>query len=199
METNALGVKNLKFIMDHLIEWTSEPNKDYSNLNTLYGEVISQYRRYMNHVAKWIGGVYREDLTVEQAGKRFTHVEKVKQKEAMSFLKTYLFEPQLWLIPNDIMSNIQARGDITIENTYTTVLRNIVNKRVMLNLANDELYNGSKAYTMENLYTDLNNIIFAPISSNPQKAALNRMLQKAYIEALIKLYKGESEIGRAHV
>ena len=49
---------------------------------------------------------------------------------------------------------------------------------------------------MENLYTDLNNIIFAPISSNPQKAALNRMLQKAYIEALIKLYKGESVPGR---
>lgn len=196
METNTLGVKNLKFIMKNLKEWTSEPNEDYSNLNTLYGEVLSQYRRYMNHVAKWIGGVYREELKVEQPGNRFTHVEKAKQKEAISFLKTNLFEPQLWLIPNDIMSNIQARGDVTIENTYASVLRNIVNKRVMLNLANDELYNGSKAYTMENLYTDLNNIILAPISTNPQKASLNRMLQKVYVESLIKVYKGESVPGR---
>ncbi len=196
METNALGVKNLKFIMDNLIEWTSEPNKDYSNLNTLHGEIVTQYRRYMNHVAKWIGGIYREDLTIEQKGKRFTHVEKAKQKEAIAFLKKHLFEPQLWLIPNNIMSNIQSRGDITIENTYNSVLKNIVNKRVMLNLANDELYNGSKAYTMENLYTDLNAIIFAPISTNAQKASFNRMLQKSYLDAIIKVYKGESVPGR---
>ena len=85
-EKNALGVKNLKFIMDNLIEWTSEPNKDYSNLNTLHGEIVTQYRRYMNHLAKWIGSFYREDLTVEQKGKRFTQVEKAQQKEAIDLL-----------------------------------------------------------------------------------------------------------------
>ncbi len=196
METNALGIKNLKYIMDNLIEWTSEPNKDYSNLQTLHGEVVTQYKRYMNHVAKWIGGVYREDKTVEQPGARFTPVEKAKQKEAVEFLRQYLFKPQLWLVPDNVMNKIPNRADITIEGTYTFVLRNIINKRVMLNLLNDELVNGTQAYTMENLYSDLNGIIFAPVSQDKSKAIYQRILQKCYIDALINLYKGESTPAR---
>lgn len=192
METNALGIKNLKYVTDHLIEWTSEPGKDYKNLQILHGEVVSQYKRYMNHAAKWIGGVYAEDKTVEQSGPLYIHVEKARQKEALEFLKKHLFKPQLWLVPDNIMDKIVTRADITVEGTYNSVLKNILSKRVMLNLLSDELINGNKAYTMEELFADLNGIVFAPPAADKTQAIYQRMLQKSYVDALIGLYTGES-------
>lgn len=196
METNTLGVKNLKYIMKHLLEWTSEPNKGYDNLKTLYGEVVTQYKRYMNHVARYIGGVYGESKTVEQPGALYTPVEKVKQKEALEFLKKNLFEPQLWLVPNDVMDKIVTRPDLTIEGTYTAVLNNIMSRRVMLNLIEAEAMYGTDAYTMTDLYKDMNNIIFAPISSDVRKATYQRILQKVYVESILSIYKKESNVGR---
>ncbi len=197
MEANTYGVLNLKYVMKNLITWTSEPNKDYSNLQVMYGEVLTQYKRYMNHVAKWIGGVYREDKTIEQPGARFTHVEKAKQQEAIKFLDMFLFEPQLWLVPDEILNKIVSRADITIEGTYKSTLANILSKRVMLNLINDELVNGKEAYTMQDLYKDLDKIIFAKFSSDKTKATYQRILQKCYVEALVNLYKGSgATVGR---
>ncbi len=46
--------------MKNLGEWTKEPNSDYENLRTMHGEVNGQYRRYIGHVTKWIGGVYED-------------------------------------------------------------------------------------------------------------------------------------------
>ena len=196
METNELGVKNLKYIMAHLLEWTSEPNKGYDNLKTLHGEVITQYKRYMNHVARYIGGVYGETKTVEQPGANYTHVEKAKQKEALAFLKRNLFEPQLWLVPNEVMDKIVTRPDITIESLYTAVLKNIMSRRVMLNLSEAEVMLGKDAYTMADLYKDMNDIVFAPLSSDVKKAAYQRMLQKSYIETIISIYKKENPMAR---
>lgn len=196
METNELGVKNLKYIMAHLLEWTSEPNKGYDNLKTLHGEVITQYKRYMNHVAKYIGGVYGETKTVEEPGANYTHVEKAKQKEALAFLKRNLFEPQLWLVPNEVMDKIVTRPDITIESLYTAVLKNIISRRVMLNLSEAEVMLGKEAYTMADLYKDMNDIVFAPLSSDVKKAAYQRMLQKSYIETIISIYKKENPMAR---
>lgn len=196
METNELGVKNLKYIMKHLVEWTTEPNKGYDNLKTLYGEVLSQYKRYMNHVARYIGGVYGETKTVEQPGANYIHVDKAKQKEAIAFLKKHLFEPQMWLVPNDVLNKIVTRADSSIEGTYSSVLKNIMSRRVMLNLVENELHNGKDAYTLADLYKDMNEVIFVPISSDVKKASYQRMLQKVYVEAVISIYKKESPMPR---
>lgn len=197
METNELGLKNLKFIMSHLLEWTSEPNKDYSNLKTLHNEVVSQYKRYMGHVAKYVGGVYFDDKLTDQPGPVYTHVDKAKQKEALAFLKKNLFTPQLWLIPEDVMDKLVTRPEVILGSTYTPVMNNIMSRRVMLNLVRDEAMNGANAYTMSNLYDDMNSAIFAPLSADNQQALYQRMLQKAYVEAIIAIYKRDNPRGGA--
>lgn len=192
MEANQLGIKNLKVVMNNLITWTSEPNGNYDNLKTLYSEILGQYVRYMNHVAKWIGGVYQEEKKVEQEGAVYTPVEKSKQKEALAFLKKNFFDPQLWLVPNDVLNKTVLRADLSIGTTYDRVLPNLLSKRVMLNLYQDELINGTKAYTMEEYFKDLNAIIFSPILPDKSKAIFQRLLQKSYVENLIALYTGEN-------
>ncbi len=91
MEANELGIKNLKIVMKNLGDWSKEPNTDYENLRTMHAEVNNQFRRYIGHVAKWIGGVYQESKKVEEEGDVYTIVEKEKQVEAMDFLVRNLF------------------------------------------------------------------------------------------------------------
>lgn len=191
MEANEYGVKNLKFIMNNLIDWTTTQGKGYDDLNTLYNEIVNQYTRYMNHVAKWVGGVYFNVKTSDQPGEIYTHVEKAKQKEALAFLNKNLFTPQTWLIPNEVMSKTINKPQIIVDKTYTKVLGNMVSKRAMLNMVEDEIKNGKEAYTLDEFFKDLNNMILVPISPDKTKASLQRLLQKRYVAALIAVYNGE--------
>ncbi|MDD3990498.1 MAG: zinc-dependent metalloprotease, partial [Bacteroidales bacterium] len=120
MEANELGVKNLKMVMSNLGKWTNEPNADYENLRTMHNEVNKQYRRYIGHVVKWIGGIYENPKKVEEPGDVYTVVEKEKQQQAMDFLNRHLFEnPPLWLIPNEYMNKFVTRPEVFLERAYT--------------------------------------------------------------------------------
>ena len=147
METNELGIRNLKYIMNNLIEWTSEPNKGYDGLRNMHNQVFTQYRRYIRHVVKWVGGVYENPKRVEMEGNVYTPVEKSKQKEAMTFLNRHVFTPQ-WLVPGDIINKVITKPEIIIDNAYKAVFSDLLSKRVMLNLYEAELYYDNKAYTM---------------------------------------------------
>lgn len=190
METNEVGTRNLKFIMNHLIEWTNTPNEGYDNLLELYDQVIGQYRRYNNHVAKWIGGVYEDEKYSDQPGAIYTHVEKAKQKEAMAYLKRNTFSPQMWLVPNDVMNKIIRRPDIVLEQIYNSTLDNLVSRRVLLNCYEDEISNGAKAYSLSDYFADMNSMIFAPDVAGTKEASAQRIMQKAYVKHLIDLYTG---------
>ncbi|MBT8295908.1 MAG: zinc-dependent metalloprotease, partial [Gramella sp.] len=80
MLASEYGIKNLKRIVPNLIEWTAEDGKDYEDLDDLYTQVLSQYNRYMGHVAANIGGVYEYYKTNDQEGAGYTHVDKETQK-----------------------------------------------------------------------------------------------------------------------
>lgn len=192
METNELGIKNLKFIMDSLLVWTSTPYEDYEDLKTLHGEIVSQYIRYINHVSKWVGGVYETPKTVEQEGDVYVHVPKARQIEAMNFLKKNLYTPPTWLIPEDVMNKIVSRGDLTLMTLYRKTFERLLSKKVLLSMNDDEFYNGKKAYTINNFFTDLNGSVWASLYAGNNPDVYTRIMQKSYVDALIDLYTGDA-------
>ena len=52
IKANRLGMKNLKYIMEHLEEWTKTSDPDYYALRRRYLSVLSQYQNYVNHVIR---------------------------------------------------------------------------------------------------------------------------------------------------
>ena len=72
-----------------MVEWTSRPGKNYEDLEEIYGELIGQWYRYVNHVITNIGGVYVERLTTNQEGDVYRPVDKDYQKQAMQFLNDH--------------------------------------------------------------------------------------------------------------
>lgn len=192
MKANALGIKNLKRVIAALPKWTATPNEGYKNLDMMATEVRSQYNRYIGHVIKWIGGVYENPVTQEQADVVYSFVEKSKQKEAMAFLERELFTAPTWLFNDELVAKTGMNSLFVMSSIYNRHLNNLLNRSVLSKLINAENNLGKQqAYTMSELYADLNRIIWS--QSTPD--IYRRELQKSYVEALINLSGLESAKG----
>lgn len=194
MEANQLGIKNLKFVMSNLEEWTKSPNEGYENLRTMVGEVNNQFRRYIGHVVKWVGGVYQESKTVEMPGDVYSYVEREKQIEAMEFLEKNLFNnPPVWLVPDNYLNKFPSRAESYIEKHYSAALSSMLSRRVLMNLTSAQTELGKKAFTAEEMFDRLNNSIWG--GPNKSLDTYKRLLQKVYVHTLCDLYTGASAGG----
>ena len=190
------GIKNLKRIMPKLIEWTAEDGKNYEDLDDMYGQVLSQFNRYMGHVTANIGGVYEHYKTYDQGGAVYTHVSKEKQKEAMDFLQEQLFETPEWMIDQEIFNKIQFDGQVErIRNMQERTLNNLLDFGRMARLMENEEVNGDEAYGLIDMMSDVRTGIWSEVYSGQNIDRYRRNLQRAYIERMEHLMTEEqSEI-----
>lgn len=197
MEANELGIKNLKIVMAGLGEWTKEPNEDYENLRTMHTEVNNQFRRYIGHVAKWIGGIYFDPKTVEMDGDVNIPVEREKQVEAMAFLNRNLFvNTPLWIVPQEYMNKFPSRNELYFERAYSTALSSILSRRVLMNLVSAEAAMGKNAYTVEEMFKSLNDAIMPNLGSSRSVDNYKRVLQKVYVTTLCDVFTGAATVER---
>ncbi len=195
MKASMYGIENMKRIVPKLIEWTAEDGKNYEDLETIYGQLLGQYNRYMGHVAANIGGVYEYYKTYDQEGAVYTHVDKAKQKEAMAFLQNQLFDTPEWMIDTDIFNKIESAGNIErIRNMQTRTLNNILDFGRMARLSENETINGKEAYGLLSMMQELRAGLFSELSSGKTIDAYRRNLQRAYIERMEYLMTKEQEI-----
>ncbi len=179
------GIKNLKRIVPNLIKWTAEDGKDYTDLQTLYGQVLGQFNRYMGHVSSNIGGVYEHFKTYDQKGAVYTHVNKTKQKESLEFVQKQLFETPDWLIDENIFNKIESAGNVErIRGFQTRTLNNILDFGRMARMIENETINGSDAYSLLNLMQDLRKGIWSELRTGRSIDTYRRNLQRVYIDRM---------------
>lgn len=187
MRSNELGIRNLKRVVAGLPQWTRTPNEGYADLRTMYNEVLTQFNRYTGHVAKWVGGIYETPKSVEQPGAVYTPVEKSKQKEAMAFLDRQVFTTPTWLLDQDIFAKTGLKGPDVMRQVQTAALTRVLSTRVLTNLTNAEEIQGNNAYTVNDLFTDLNRTIWSELSTGKTPDIYRRALQSAYVKTLISM------------
>jgi hypothetical protein len=192
MKASMYGIANMKRIMPNLIKWTAEDGKDYDDLETMYGQLLGQFNRYMGHVSSNIGGVYEYYKTYDQEGAVYTHVDKAKQKDAMNFIQKQLFETPEWLIDNNIFNKIESSGNIErIRKIQNNTLGNILDFGRLARLSENETINGKTAYGLLDMMQDLRKGIFSELSSGKQIDAYRRNLQRGYIDEMANLMTKE--------
>jgi len=188
------GIKNLKRIVPKLIEWTAEDGKNYDDLDDLYGQVLSQFNRYMGHVTANIGGVYEYYKTYDQEGEIYTHVDAEHQKKAMDFLQKQLFETPEWMINQEIFNKIEFDGQIErIRTMQVRALNNLLDFGRMARLMENEEINGKEAYGLLDMMSDVRKGIFSELSSGKNINRYRRNLQRAYIERMEHLMTEEQD------
>ena len=194
MKASMYGIKNLQRIVPKLIEWTAEDGKNYDDLETLYGQVLSQFNRYMGHVSNNIGGVYENHKTYEQEGAVYTPVDKGHQRDAMKFLQRELFQTPEWMLDQKIFNKIEYSGTVDrVRGVQVRTLNNVLSLGKMARLIEHETAMGSKAYTLTQMMSELRRGIWSEIYSGGAIDTYRRNLQKGHIDRLAYLMTADSQ------
>ncbi|MFH4967278.1 zinc-dependent metalloprotease [Gaetbulibacter sp. M240] len=192
MKASLYGIANLKLIVPNLISWTAEDGKNYDDLETMYEQVLGQFNRYMGHVTANIGGVYENYKTYDQEGAVYTHVNKEKQKEAMAFLQTQLFETPDWLIDENIFNKIESAGHVErIREYQVRTLNNLLDFGRMARMSENETINRQNAYSLLNMMQELRSGVWSELNSGKSIDLYRRNLQRAYLERMSYLMTEE--------
>ncbi|MEQ5790477.1 zinc-dependent metalloprotease [Muricauda sp. NFXS6] len=194
IKASLYGIENLKRIVPKLMEWTTEEGENYDDLETMYGQVVAQFRRYMGHVSNNIGGVYEYHKTADQEGAVYTHVSKEHQKNAMNFMQEQLFETPEWLIDKDIFNKIEYSGSVErIRATQERYLNTMLQLGKLARIIENETLNGDEAYGLVEMMRDLRSGIWSETRSGNTIDTYRRNLQKAHIDRLEYLMTADSQ------
>ncbi len=194
IKASLYGIANLKRIVPKLMEWTTEDGENYDNLETLYGQVIGQFQRYMGHVSNNIGGVYEYHKTADQEGPVYTHVPKQHQKNAMAFMQEQLFATPEWMIDQNIINKIQYSGSVDrIRGMQERYLNNMLQLGKLARIIENETINGDEAYGLLEMMRDLRRGIWSETRSGRSIDTYRRNLQKAHIDRLAYLMTAENQ------
>ena len=194
VKASTYGIENLKRIVPNLIEWTKEDGKNYDDLGTMYGQVLSQFNRYMGHVSNNIGGVYQYNKTYDQEGAVYIPVPEARQKESMEFLQNELFTTPEWMIDANILNRIEHDGNVErIRSTQVRTLNNILDFGRMARMTENETLNETSVYSLNEMMEDLREGIFSELSRGRQIDTYRRNLQRAYVDRLEYLMTKEQE------
>ena len=194
---STYGIKNLKRIVPNLIAWTTVAGEDYTDLSEMYGQVLSQFNRYMGHVANNIGGVYENYKTADQAGAVYTYVDKAHQKDALKFINDQLFSTPKWLLETSIFERIEYSGSIErIRTLQERTLKTILSLGKMARMIENETMNDYEAYSLRSMTRDLRTGIWSELYTGRKIDTYRRNLQRAHIDRLEYLMTAKNQSKR---
>lgn len=186
MKASAYGIKNLKRILPQLNSWSKENGEDYSELEGLYNSLTGQFRRYMGHVAKNVGGIYFNPKTAEMEGNEYDVVPAATQNEAIAFLNEQLFKTPNWLLDQNILNKINPDNGVEAMKSLQGATLNslLAGDRLIRLLETSSL--SKKNYSVDELMSDLRRGIFSELNTNAAIDIYRRNLQKLYVNNLIE-------------
>ena len=183
------GLKNLKIVAKNLDQWTTPQGATYGDLEELYGELLSVYSRYINHVAAVVGGVYETRSNKGQSAVPYQTVPQAEQKRALNFLNQELWNNPSWLMPKMLVSKFSDDGVLDrVSSIQNRVLKRMLSTKRLnaMNSIEETLPSGlsiEKSFGVNDLLEQLGNDLMRLSGSS----ALNRNLQLNWILQLQEL------------
>ena len=178
VKASEYGIKNLKRVMQNLPQWTKEENDQYDDLREMHKAVTDQFNRYMNHVAKNIGGRYINNMPGMEP---YANVPVARQREALQYLGRNIFEAPEWLYPANIMSKTGNDAIATQQQQQTLLLTRLMTPLMLNNI-------GTGEYPVDQYLDDLFEQVWtAKKGSTAFQEKTRRLLQRSYIQNLNSL------------
>ncbi|MEA5428400.1 zinc-dependent metalloprotease [Arcicella lustrica] len=196
MLASDYGIKNLKRIVPNLTEWTKEEAQDFDMLTESYNEIVTQYRRYIGHVSKNIGGVYETPKTADQQGAVYEPTPKSVQKNAVLWLNRQVFDTPSWLLDDKIITKIRPDyGVDAISRIQEATLNNLFTSDRLQRLVEMNAKNPA-SYSLDELFTDVRSSIWSEARTRKVTDATRRNLQKVYVERMLAILNGTAVGGQ---
>lgn len=99
VKAGEYGIKNLKYILEHVNEWMDKEDPNFDYRINIYGEIVNQCFGYLYNALMNIGGFYLNEHEVNDPRPSFAVVPKEKQKQSLRFLIKNLQQLNGWIIP----------------------------------------------------------------------------------------------------
>lgn len=194
IRATELGQRNLRRVMDMLLDAVPEKGKPYDDLEEVYGRVLTQWTREMNHVAGLVGGFYSQQKHAGQEGVLFTPVERERQAAAVKFLNENAFQTPVLFIRPEILRRIEPQGVLDrIRAAQRLILNNLLESRRFTRLVEQEALDGSRAYRPAEFLADLRRGLFSELAGAEVRVdAYRRNVQRLYLELLSDRLNGRT-------
>lgn len=187
MIASEYGIKNLKRILPNLPQWSRVDGESYQELDELYKNVVGQFRRYMGHVTKNVGGIYDTPVTYDMEQNQFVVVPKSLQKDAVTFLHKNLFSTPSWLMEENILNKIKPESGVeAITAMQAAALRSLLSGDRLVRLIETGAMS-IENYQLSEFLTDVHNGLCEEIKSSKSIDVHRRNLQRVYVDELGKL------------
>jgi hypothetical protein len=182
VRASTYGLLNLRRVVPELVNWTTSPGEDYTDLEELYGEALSQYSRLVNHVAGVVGGVEADLKTADQNGAVFTPVSRARQRAAIAFIGEQVFDAPTWLLEPRLVSLIGA-GPGVIQQRQAAMVNSLLSTQRLGRMLDLQVTAGPTAYPVAEMLDDVRTSIWrdaAVTARDPYR----RTLQRAHVTRL---------------
>jgi len=197
MRASEYGMKNLRLVVPHLIDWTYQESEDYRGLSQAYSGVTEQYSNYLRHVTRYIGGTYQTIKTYDQPGAVYLPVPAHLQRNALYFLDEHLFTTPTWLLDSTVLARV-GRTPLQVMGKYQNmVLSNLLNLSSLRDLVHAESMYDNRTYGLSTFFFDMEKAIFRELRNNDPIDIFRRTLQRNYVDKMITLVDG-TNIGKGY-
>ena len=184
MKANRYGIENLKYITRHLLEWTYDEGETFAKPEELYREIFSQYRRYIEHILVYLGGVYLDAPVMGDQKKAYKFVSEEKQREALAFILEQLRAFPDWYCQLEIERNFSF-GNTKVAEYMGLVVGSLTSSGILSNLSVWEKQDGKDAYTPVEYMDDVYNLVMEPTLKRRDLNHYERVMQYNYILSLM--------------
>ena len=196
MKASDYGIKNLQRVMQHLIEWTAQPDGQYDDLSEMHKSVRAQYMRFLEHVQKNIGGKYVNNAPDQT---RYDYVPKAIQKEAIAWMGRQLFVAPLWLYPQDVIQLLGTDAYDEIQNRQQTELTLLLSPGMIYNM-HKNAQSSSDPYPADEYLNDVFATVWQPVNTaNQLQDNFRRQLQRTYVQLLGRCLNPTTEDNKASI
>ena len=199
MKSSEYGIKNLKRLKAHLLDWTTTPGEDYTNTLNMSGGMYIQLMTYCKNVARYIGGEMKTNKTSEEGGPVYEFVSRSKQKEAMDFLQRNVFSsPPYWLIDTTLQRLTANAGEVAkVSFLGMVVINSLFNADVLNRLIKFERERPKEAYTASEMLDDVKKGVWTELLSHKPINMVRRDVQTSYTVWLTSLVKFSGKLSGA--
>lgn len=185
VKSTTYGMLNLGRVMGMLLRIAEKPGQDYDELETLYGEAVSQWGRYMGHVTAIVGGAYTQERY--GTGPRFEPVPKARQRQAVQYLgEAALHVPEMFL-DEAILRRIEPQGVVARFRTQQArVLDGLLSQPRLERLIEFEAMadDPSQTYTLSDLMDDLRKDVWEELDEPSVRVnTYRRNVQRVFLDA----------------
>lgn len=185
VKASEYGLKNLQRIMPKLLEWTKEDGESYKELSIMYGEVVDQFRQYIKHVSKYIGGIYDTPKTYDMEGDVYAVVPKELQKASLNYLMNNVFSTPTWMLDQNIFTKIKPESGVEAVKSLQIGALNMImaNDKAVRLMETATMKQGN--YSLDEFMSDVRTGICSEFKTAKTIDIYKRNLQKVFVEKLI--------------